>query len=56
MDKRLSMVNNVPVAKENYDNDLFEKSMQQVPVRSYAKKSQEDFNYLTNEEKKIIIR
>ena len=50
------MVNNVPAAKENYDHDLIEKFMQQVPVWSYANRSQEDFSSLTNEEKKIIIR
>lgn len=50
------MVNNVPVADKNYDQILFEKFIQQVPVGSCANRSQEDFNSLTNEEKKVIIR
>ena len=30
--------------------------MQQIPVWSYANQSQEDFIYLTDDEKKAIIR
>ena len=61
MDKLLSMVskvNTVPAvaAEEIYDQDLFEKFIQQLPVWSYANRSQEDFISLTDDEKKVIIR
>ena len=53
------MVNTVPVepvVEKNYDHDIFKKFMQQIPVQSYANQSQEDFIYLTDDEKKAIIR
>ena len=53
------MVNTVPVepvVEKNYDHDTFKKFMQQIPVWSYANQSQEDFIYLTDDEKKAIIR
>ena len=62
MDKVLGVVNNVnivpvaPVVEENYDQDLFEKFMQQLPVWSYANRSQEDFISLTDDGEKAIIR
>ena len=62
MDKLLSFVNKVntapvaPVAEENYDQKLFEKFMQQIPVWSYANRIQEDFISLTSDEKKAITR
>ena len=62
MDKVLGVVNNVnivpvaPVVEENYDQDLFEKFMQQLPVWSYANRSQEDFISLTDDWEKAIIR
>ena len=62
MDKVLGVVNKVnivpvaPVVEENYDQDLFEKFMQQLPVWSYGNRSQEDFISLTDDEKKAIPR
>ena len=62
MDKVLGVVNKVnivpvaPVVEENYNQDLFEKFMQQLLVWSYANRSQEDFISLTDDEKKAIIR
>ena len=41
----VSKVNTVPAvaAEEIYDQDLFEKFIQQLPVWSYANRRQEDF-------------
>ena len=43
------------MVEENYDQDLFEKFMQQIPVWSYVNRSQEDFISLANDKKKAII-
>ena len=58
MDGVVNKVNIVlvtPVVEENYDQDLFEKFMQQIPVWSYVNRSQEDFISLANDKKKAII-
>ena len=62
MDKRLSIVNSrvntapvAPAAEENYEKDLFEKFMQQLPVWSYANLSKDYFISLTDDDKKAII-
>ena len=44
------------MVEKNYDQDIFKKFMQQIPVWSYANQSQEDFIYLTDDKKKAIIR